>query len=226
MARIIICPNCNETKEHYAKGLCKACRMRQWREENREQVAASKHRYFEEHREQYRAYARRYRKRNPKKVRASLRRWREGHKEERRIYLGFWREKNPEKVSAYNQSYRQKHYQEDLARKRCYRKDHREKIRAQNSRRRAQRRSLPDTLATDQINQLFEMGRTIYPGEKLHLDHVVPLSKGGGTTRANVHVIPASLNMSKHDKLPGEIYEQLGLMIWGVAVMKGGEDDI
>lgn len=81
------------------------------------------------------------------------------------------------------------------------------------ARRRARLRALPDTLTPSQAEHLLRIGQATYPGEELHLDHIVPLSKGGGTTYANVHAIPASINLSKSDKLPDEIYEQHPLIL-------------
>lgn len=73
------------------------------------------------------------------------------------------------------------------------------------------KRNLPDTLTAEQAEELLAIGQATYPGKELHLDHVVPLSKGGGTTYANMHAIPARLNLSKRDALPREIYRQLEL---------------
>ena len=78
-------------------------------------------------------------------------------------------------------------------------------------RRKARKKALPDTLTTEQAEHLLVIGRAVYPGEELHLDHIVPLSRDGGTTLANMHAIPARLNQSKNDALPQEIYKQLTL---------------
>jgi len=78
-------------------------------------------------------------------------------------------------------------------------------------REKALKHNLPATLTPDQAELLLMIGRATYPGEELHLDHMVPVSKGGGTTMANTHYIPARLNYSKYDKLPQGAYRQLGL---------------
>lgn len=40
----------------------------------------------------------------------------------------------------------------------------------------------------------------------LHVDHFVPLSMGGMNVPRNLHVIPAEVNLSKHDKHPRDFY--------------------
>jgi 5-methylcytosine-specific restriction endonuclease McrA len=98
--------------------------------------------------------------------------------------------------------------EENRARSLAWAKNNPEKKAAKYARREAQKRRLPDTLTIRQAVHLFTIGQAMYPDERLHLDHIVPLSKGGGTTLANMHAIPARLNCSKNDALPQEVYKQ------------------
>lgn len=38
-------------------------------------------------------------------------------------------------------------------------------------------------------------------GNKHHVDHIIPLSRGGGHRTLNLRIIPAKANLSKHNKL-------------------------
>jgi len=67
------------------------------------------------------------------------------------------------------------------------------------------------TLAKEDIKELLRIGQGSYPGKELHLDHFAPLSTGGFTTRANLHALPAELNLAKGNKSPQEAYKQLSL---------------
>ncbi len=56
MKRIITCPECNEVKEHYGRGLCRRCHRRlysnpAYRQKHREQIRLIDKRYYERHRE-------------------------------------------------------------------------------------------------------------------------------------------------------------------------------
>lgn len=137
-------------------------------------------------------------------------------------YHQSWRAKYPEKISAYNKNYYQEHQEEERARRRRYYRENREKElayhhrnleagRAKRARRQARKLVLPDTLTPQQAEHLMLIGRAIYPDQELHLDHIVPISKGGGTTLANMHAIPANLNLMKAGELPENVYGQLSL---------------
>jgi len=134
-------------------------------------------------------------------------------------YMKQWRATNHEHCLAYDRDYRLKHRPARIAYLRNYRAAKPEKIRAYRKTRRkyqrlhdlayeARKRNLPNTLTKEQAQRLLLIGRTIYPREDLHLDHIVPLSKGGGTTLANIHAVPAWVNLGKQDRLPQDVYEQ------------------
>lgn len=176
---MIICVDCGQQKKHKAFGLCKPCYMRRWRRENPEKEAAVKRRYAKRHPEKVAASKRRWQRENPEKVAASTRRWEEN---------------NPERVAA---------------RQRRYCQANPEKMAAKNARRAARRRNAPCTLTLKQVEEEFAIARSLYPGEDLHIHHLVPLSKGGGTTLANIQVIPRELNLTIGDKLPEEVYTQV-----------------
>lgn len=168
----------------------KKCRLRAWRRKHREELAARARRYYQEHKEQEAARNRRWREQNPEKVRNRMRRFREKNPE----YERRWRENNLERARAHCRRWRKANLEKDALRAAC---------------RRARKRLLPATLTAEQAERLLAIGRATYPGEDLHLDHVVPLNEGGGTTMANIHAIPANLNCSKSNKLPQEVYGQL-----------------
>ena len=187
--RIIICPGCGEEKEHQGKGLCKPCYVRHYWEANREKVLA---------------YQRLWARQHPRDRRAYMLVYNAEHRDDQCC----WREENPKKCAVSSRRWRQANpdYQHD------WNQANPGKVVATRARRRARRRALPDTLIPEQAEHLLMIGQAMYPGEELQLDHIVPLSKGGGTTLANMHAIPAKLNMLKHDKLPEEIYKQIVLL--------------
>mgnify|MGYP001582169407 FL=1 len=141
-----------------------------------------------------------------------MRCWQEEHQEERVAYKCCYHKEHRERKAAYDRHYYQEHRKEKAAKDRRWAKENPEKVAAKFARRKALKRSQPDTLTPEQAEQLFAIGRATYPGEKLHLDHFIPLIAGGGTTLANVHAIPAEMNQSKSDRLPRDIYCQLELV--------------
>jgi len=193
MARIITCKCCGEEGEHQAKGLIKRCYLRSWYRENKERHRESNRRWCKENPGALRAIKRRYRERNKDKARA----YRQKNRDRISICWRRWAKEHREQLQEYCRNYYAKHKDKYLARARLYK---------------AKKRALPDTLTQEQLEQLLVIGQAAYPNEKLHLDHFVSVNKGGGTTPANTHFIPAWMNLMKYDKLPGEAYKQLCLI--------------
>jgi len=58
------CKRCGETRPHYARGLCYKCysyiRQRKWVEAHAEEVRVSRHKYYEDHKEQFYEYNKKY----------------------------------------------------------------------------------------------------------------------------------------------------------------------
>ena len=89
----------------------------------------------------------------------------------------------------------------------AWRKANPEAIRIQQQRRRARKRSLPATLTRaewEAIKAAYK-GRCAYCGKKpkrLTQDHVIPISKGGGTTKENIVPACHPCNVQKFTNLP------------------------
>ena len=140
-------------------------------------------RYHQRHRDRILKRQRRYRCENSEVVSEIRKRWYRENREKAAFIRHRWYQNNPEKVAA------------------------------QKERRRARKNSLPATLVGENAEILLRTFPCFYCGnlEDLQLDHFVPLSKGGGTTRANIIVACGKCNRRKHDKLPNEVLEQLSL---------------
>lgn len=95
-----------------------------------------------------------------------------------------YRQANPEKVKQW---------------KAKDRAEHRNRINADNAKRRAQLK----TELTPEIIQMYAL-RDFYIamslGETFHVDHIIPLAKGGAHTAENLQVIPAIDNLRKGKK--------------------------
>lgn len=97
--------------------------------------------------------------------------------------------------------------QEILAQKKVYNLNHIQERNVIATRRRARKKNLPATLTREEWEaiQLAYTHRCAYCGQRnkaLTQDHVIPLSKGGGTTAQNI--VPACLtcNLKKGPRLP------------------------
>jgi len=128
------------------------------------------------------------------------------HKQRKRLYQEHreraiqesrdWREKNPERYRATQHAYKLKHYRAN-----------REQYRTYVRKRRAIKAGAPGTHDASDIADLYEMqaGRCAYCGVSLsdgyHVDHVVPLSRGGANSPDNLALACVFCNCSKSGQL-------------------------
>ena len=121
-----------------------------------------------------------YRKMNPEKVKKCNRRWVEKNRLKYNAISKKWIKNNPDKVVEFA------------------------------GRRRAREMNACVMLHRDQqkiIDSIYEYSQRITNciGIMHHVDHIIPISRGGVHVHTNMQVIPASLNCRKSNKLPHEI---------------------
>lgn len=121
------------------------------------------------------------------------------------------REKNPQLFRDIVKKSARKHYKEVLNRNNLYRKNNPDKVKLWKQKDRktnkhrilsdnANRRSLLHTKTTDEIKSIYilrDFYRAMSLGEEFHVDHIIPLSKGGLHIASNLQVIPAIDNLRK-----------------------------
>lgn len=144
-------------------------------------------------------------KSNPDRVKAIQKKYDDSHVEARRLKSKRWREKNLEHVTAYRQSWW---------------KSNPDKQRTYNHRRRAHRLGNGHEPYTEaEILELYgtncylcgepiDLKASRKVGSKgwkrsLHIDHLIPLSKGGPDTLVNVRPTHGICNSLKHDTIVG-----------------------
>lgn len=180
MRPVIICANCGKEKPHHAKGLCGACYDRQL---GRKIVICTNCGREGRHAAKelcWPCYNRLYYQENREEEITRARHWARENPEKKAAYLRSWKKENPERVA-------------DIF-----------------ARRKARKKKVADTLTSEQLAFERRIGEAIYPGEKLHLHHLVPLGRGNHSW-GNIMFIPALLNQGIGDRLPEEIYQQLAL---------------
>jgi 5-methylcytosine-specific restriction endonuclease McrA len=182
------CADCNEffpaTSQYFAKnaatksGLrsdCKKCRS----------IRRTKHR--EENRDRYRAYE----QSRIEKHREDCHHYLEAHREELREKSRLYARGNIEKI---------RHYQ--LA--------HPEQRKAHKQKRRATKRGNGGVCTAQDISSQYarQKGKCYWCSKKVpknyHIDHVIPLSRGGSSDPSNLVIACPACNLSKGNKLPHE----------------------
>lgn len=193
-----------------------AARSKQWRDDHpeyREIARVSENLYNETHREQRKAYAAEWRKKHP----AYMAEYMAGHyqrnKEACKARQSEYRAANPEKVKESKRQYQYTHKDVIAAKSKVWRSENLPYILAANAARHAM--ILGATIGNlaeikevyrqaheDEPIRCYLCGKLIEMGDR-HVDHKIPLSKGGKHCVSNLGITHSFCNLSKHDAILG-----------------------
>lgn len=104
-------------------------------------------------------------------------------------------------TKAYNQDYYQANREKILAQNKQWRAENRERKNALNMKAEARRRARKRTTQVDndpRIDALYEIAAWLRAqGDDVHVDHIVPLARGGTHTYENLQILTAQENLRK-----------------------------
>ena len=200
-----------ETLGHSASTICVALNPA-----SAERKKKAHRRYYAEHKEQ----------------------WKTRYAEHRRQYYAEHKEQISERRRTYDKAYRQAYYKEHKEHHKAYmakyRATHKKEIRENQKRHRAEREArdairraqIKNDLAEltpeekEQVKEIYRRakedknvrcyicGKKIPMGER-HVDHIIPISKGGTSKPSNLAIACKECNLRKHAKTP----EEIGLLL-------------
>lgn len=224
------CSKCHEYKswDEYSKGngrngkstTCRTCSSSAalaYFYEHHEESIAKKAIYREANRDSENARSSRYKKEHPEKNRANSRNdyWR--NRDARLAASKQWREDNPEKDAECFRRKKRKNpdlYKEiQRAANKRFRENHPEDVAAREQKRRASKlQAMPFWADRAEILSVFLLARALRDatGLKYHVDHVIPLQHPlvcGLHVQANLRVVSAADNLSKHNKFDPETFD-------------------
>lgn len=125
------------------------------------------------------------------------------------LYLAYRKEKAAQ-IAARARKYRKVNSEYIRERERAYRAKNKLRARSYWNRRRARKLNAQGSHTVEDIRRQYEAqsGRCYYCGIQVgndyHVDHVVPLSRGGSNGPENLVIACAPCNLSKSDRLPHE----------------------
>lgn len=179
-------------------GFCKPCSVKaaqEWQKKNPERAKKSAREYRKNNKEKVAKRTREYRKKNIEKVRKWRRDWSKAH---------------PEYTRAASAKARKEHPRRNKEHQRKYAQNNKDKMNAKTRKYRARKKFLLgshtkediEKIRKSQNNKCFWCDRKVkFPG---HIDHVVPITRGGANSPENLVLACEFCNKSKGSKLPHE----------------------
>jgi hypothetical protein len=139
-----------------------------------------------------------YRKNNRGKIAESGHKYRENNRDR----IAEYRKNNSDKIAEYGRNYYVSNREKVAERTRNWKRKNPHILRLINSRRRARKNKLPDTLTAEQYEKTLRYfdGACALTGQTLNLEkeHAIPIAVGyGGTTFENCYPMARGLNQSK-----------------------------
>ena len=186
------------------------------------------HNWHIAHRDSQNARSKRWREANKERQLELCRIWRANNNERQRELENRWRDNNQEYILAYNKQYHLDHREERIAYNKRWREEHPEYLvkgrqwKADHPETRSIYRHNYDARVKGnggihtfgELNALFASQNYLCyycnkPLAEYHIDHKIPVSKGGTNDIENIAISCPSCNLSKYNKTADEF---LGLM--------------
>lgn len=191
------CPSGHNAERFTKNATCTICqRTKQltWQKNNVAKRVATNKRYRDNNREIVRAFGRAWASRNKQKVSEKNKSFRTKHPDRLRAARKRWAANNPDKVRAHRRAY---YYQNKSL------------VQERNNIRRASRRAAGGRYSTKAIHEISSAQRNrcaycrvLLSKTKRHIDHIIPISKGGTSDRRNIQLLCQTCNLEKHARDP------------------------
>lgn len=184
--------------------VCAGIRKNEWAAKNKSRIAEYNSTYLVENRSAIYATRKVRHKENPEMLKASKARYYKRHRAQHLAKMKRWRESNIERV-------RQAHQRKRLENPEAYRTYKRNY--------KARKRNAPGSHNRNDIADIFRLqrGKCAICRFKLksgyHVDHIVPLSKGGANDRRNLQITCGHCNVTKHAADPIEFMQSRGMLL-------------
>jgi len=199
----------------YCKGVCKHHYYKAYYAKHRDEQIAYRRAYYIEHADEIKEQGRKRwaeKKLDPdflEKQRLLYKKHYDSHREQESDRKKKWRREHPEQAHEQYVRYYYSHRNQEAQRKHRYLLNNREKIRAARAKRRFRETQSSNHSYADEIH-IYNLanGNCLYCGKWCpfsgegcgNIDHVVPLSRGGGNDIGNLAWSCEHCNKSKHSK--------------------------
>lgn len=177
-----------------------ALKNKHWRENNKEIITLKQKQRYEDNKEQYALKAKQHREENKESIRLDKKRYRENNKEIIVLKKKRWYEENKEKAKL---------------KAKQWKKTPLGQINNRNANHKRRTITKQGDVTNDQLKELLESSINCFYCNnplvlnEIHVDHYIPLAKGGLHTITNLRVACKKCNIQKSDQMPEEFTKML-----------------
>lgn len=227
-----VCSKCHEEKElnldNFGKlsrskdgfnGRCRAC-MKKYKSDyyskNKEEINKKNRDYYHDNKERMKDSMSQYYQENKEELLSYQKQYYQNNKDKIKEYDKQYNLENKDKILTYHKMYRKSEHGKEVVRR--YNNSIEGKLKNHNktNKRRIRLINSENTLTSEELdsNISYFNNRCAYceclfsEDNKMHLEHIVPVSKGGGTTKENIVPACATCNLSKGANFLGHWYIQ------------------
>lgn len=201
--------NVDKSRSDGFKSHCKECIKRHY-QENADRINERQRRYYQENAERIIEGQLRYQQENAEKIRARKKNYQQANAEKRKASARNHYQANRARILERMRFHYRANAEKILARHSRYQQENRELRRVHHQNRRARRKRAPGSFTPQDVQHQYNMQRgcCYWCGaaveDNYHVDHVIPLSRGGTNYPDNIVIACPTCNTSRGAKLPEE----------------------
>lgn len=189
-------------------------------EERKEKQRVRSKRWYEKNKKTAIDRAKAWKKENTDKVKICNKNYRIKNKKSVKEKSARWAKENPEKGRAKTARYARKYPERVRERSAKYKRNNPEKVKSQKQNRRARVIENGGEISHDHIKKLilFQKNKCFvcrlnFKKNGFHVDHIVPLSRGGKNDNKNIQLLCPICNHKKHAKDPIKFMQEMGYLL-------------
>lgn len=212
------CPPCAKLYQA-AYNLARKDTQKEYRAVNQDRIKAAYVIYCRANRERITKRMAAYRLEKPEKHRISNKKWKSANKDKSNAAAAAWRVANPKKINDTQKKWRAANPEKLRAQSLAWYQANKDKCREKYNNRRASKlknggilsRGLADKLLKLQKEKCACCKKSISSG--FHIDHIIPLARGGMNIDLNSQLLCAYCNLSKGSKHPVDFMQSRGFLL-------------